>query len=155
MVISICTLAMWCTVCVVWILPKRLSKKDMILLYFINTIFVVTAFAVLTLNLKYFTITHSAETQIGILMCHNIMIPLLLVAFDNISLYQSRLIQALGTAAVFASLTLFQKLLEQIGAIQYVHWNLFYASFLTVVFLLFSKIVTNVIITLSGDVQKI
>lgn len=153
-VLGVCILAMWVTVCVAWVVPKKLMKKDLLLLYFINTIFVVTVFAIITLNLKLFTIEHSAETQIGILMCHNILIPLSLVIFDNISLYQSWRIKSLGTGAILVSLTLFHKLLELIGAIEYVHWSLFYSLLLTIVLLLFSKIATSVIITFSEEVQK-
>jgi hypothetical protein len=150
-VLGVCTLATWVMVCVAWIVPKRLIKKDAILLYFINTIFVVTTFAILTLNLKFFTIAHSAEIQIGILMCHNVLMPLSLVVFENISLNQSRRIRALGTVVILVSLTLFHKLLELLGAIDYVNWSMFHALLLTAALLIFSRLVTYVLMTFSKD----
>ncbi len=145
MSLGVCILATWITIIILCIVPKRLSEKDMVLVYFFDTIFVVISFTILNLNMQFLTESQDAADEIGVLICNNILIPLSLLIFSNISMYQSKIIKYSSTVAICIGLSLFQKLLERMGAIHFNHWNILNAFLLMCLFLIFSRIATFIV----------
>lgn len=137
--------AAWIVIILVCLIPKKLSEKDMVILYFFNTIFVVSTLTILNLNVRYLTVSRSVEKVFAVFACQYILIPLLLVISANVLMYASKWLKWGCTAAIVVGIVLFQKLLESMGVLFFNHWNLFYSLVMAICFVLLSRFISALI----------
>lgn len=156
MSIAICVLITWVVIIILSLIPKKLSELEMIFLYFVNTIFNLSVFTVLHVNLKWIVVNHSVEKSIADLVLRLIMIPLVFVLTSNILLYSWKFLKWVIVIAIILGFNLLGKLLEGLGVISFEHWNVIYNTLMFSSYAIFSRLMAWVIVNVDRkEVKKV
>ena len=156
MSLAICVLITWFVIIVLTHIPKKLSELDMLFLYFVNTIFELSIFTVLHVNLKWIVVSHSVEKSIADLVLRLIMLPLLFIIMSNILLYSGKFLKWAFIIAIFLSLFLIQMLLKKLGIITTHHMNVVYSFLMFSSYIIFSRLMAWVIVNAGRkEVKKV
>ncbi|WP_108671640.1 hypothetical protein [Peribacillus acanthi] len=140
MSLAICVLITWIVIIILHAIPKKLSELDMVFLYFMNTIFEVSIFTILHINLNKLVVSHDVEKSFADLVIRLIMIPLVFVITANILLYSWKYLKWFIVIAIIFSFILMQKLLEWLEIIKTSQWNIGKTLLLFSCYALFSSL---------------
>jgi hypothetical protein len=155
-ILAICVLITWFVIIILSLIPKKFSELDMVFLYFVNTIFELSIFTVLHVNLKWIVVNHSVEKSIADLVFRLIMIPLVFIITSNILLYSWKFLKWIIVIAMILSFILMQGLLERLGVITTHHWNVIYNFLMFSSYAIFSRFMTWVIVNVDRkEVKKV
>ncbi|MGG3467483.1 hypothetical protein ABES02_08340 [Neobacillus pocheonensis] len=156
MSIAICVLITWLVIIILSLIPKKLSELEMLFLYFVNTIFDLSVFTVLHVNLKWIVVNESVEKSIADLVMRLIMIPLVFVLTSNILLYSWKFLKWVIVIAIILSFNLLGKLLVGLDVISFDHWNGMYNILMFSSYAVFSRIMAWVITNVDRkEVKKV
>ncbi|WP_274361533.1 hypothetical protein [Paenibacillus thermotolerans] len=151
MAIIVGTIATWIAVTVFSLIPKKLTVSENIVLFFYNTIFELSVFTILHVNLKLIVVEPGIGNGIADLMFRLIELPLVLVATSNILLYSSD-VKWLGVALIVLFTLLVQLVAVYVGIVSFHHWNIIYSAISMCANVLFSRIITWAITSLDRKV---
>lgn len=151
MAISIGVVVSWIAITFFSLIPKRLSLLETIFLFCANTVFELSVFSILHINLKLIDVEPGLENGIANLMFRLIELPLLLVASSTILLYSAKYKWWAVTAIILFTLIVQQALLS-LGILSFNHWNLFYSGLGMCLNVLFSRTMTWVITSVERKV---
>jgi hypothetical protein len=151
MSIIIGVVATWIAITVFSLIPKKTSLFETIFLFSVNTIFELSVFSILHVNLKFIVVEPGMGNGIADLMFRLIELPLLLVASSNILLYSTKL-KWCAVALIVVFTLIVQQTLVYLGIISFHHWNIFYSGIGMCVNVLFSRIMTWFITSLDRKV---
>ncbi|WP_163099230.1 hypothetical protein [Peribacillus alkalitolerans] len=140
MSLAICVLITWVVIIVLHLIPKKLSELDMIFLYFVNTIFELSIFTILHINLHRISVNHDVEKSLADLTIRLIMIPLVFVITANLILYSWKKLKWLIVIAIILSFILMGKLMESLDIIKTHNWHIAYTILLFSSYALFSSV---------------
>jgi hypothetical protein len=154
--LAICVLITWFVIIVLTHIPKRLSELDMLFLYFVNTIFELSIFTVLHVNLKWIVVNHSFEESIADLVLRLIMIPLAFIITSNILLYPGKLLKRVIVVIIILSFIPLQVLVKKLGIIATPHLNTVYSLLMFSSYAIFSRFMAWVIVSVGRkEVKKV
>jgi hypothetical protein len=145
--LAMCIFVTWIIIIVVSVIPKMLSEWDMVSLYFINTILVISTFTVLDLNLEYMTVSDNAEKAIGVMIYRMIAIPLVLIISANVSRYAAKFVRFVILAGIDLILIVFLQVIKGMGMITLIHWNFVDSAIMFTCFIAFSSCMAWVIVS--------
>lgn len=146
MSLAVCVLIAWFVIIILSLIPKKLTELEMVFLYFVNTIFELSVFSVLHVNLKWIVVPHTFEKSIADLVLRFIMIPLVFIISSNILLYSWKFLKWIIVVAIILCFLFIQQLLEWLGVITIHHWNGVYTIFMFSCYAIFSRIMAWVIV---------
>lgn len=126
MSLAVCVLITWIVLIVLSLIPKKLSELDMIFLYFVNTIFELSIFTILHVNLKWINVNHSVEKSLADLVLRLFMIPFVFIITSNILLYSWKFLKWIIVFGIILCFLLMGRLIEELGIITTPHWKLIY-----------------------------
>ncbi|KIL39660.1 hypothetical protein SD70_18640 [Gordoniibacillus kamchatkensis] len=147
MAILIGTVVTWMAVTFFSIIPKKIPPFETIFLFCVNTIFELSIFSILHLNLKFIVVEPGIGNGIADLMLRLIELPLLLVASSNILLYSNK-VKWCWVALIILFTLLVQQTLEWMDIITFQRWNIMYTGIYMCVNVAFSSMMTWVITSL-------
>lgn len=145
MSIIIGTVVSWIAVTVFSLIPKKLTPFEIIFLFCIDTIYELSLFSILHVNLKFIVVEQGVSNGIADLMYRLIALPLLLVVTSNILLYSNNSIKWSGVTLIGFFIVIAQQIMVETKMITYHHWNVTYAVFFVYAAILFSRMMTWVI----------
>jgi hypothetical protein len=148
MSIIIGTVVTWIAVTVFSLIPKKLTPFEIIFVFCIDTIFELSMFSILHVNLKFIKVEPGVSNGIADLMLRLIELPLLLVTSSNILLYSNKMVKWCGVAVIVLFTLIVQQILVQIKMISFHHWNVLYSGFFICGCIVFSRIMTWIITSL-------
>lgn len=151
MTLAVCVLITWFIFIFLSLLPKKLSDHDMIFLYFMNTIFEVSIFTVLSINVKWISASHDVEKSIAGIVIRFIMIPILFVILTNFLFHSSKYIKWILLIIIFLYYLWVKWLLISLGIIAFQQWNFIYESLLFIICTIFSCGTAWVISRVEGE----
>lgn len=126
MALAVCILLTWIVIIILFLMPKTLSERDMVFLFFINTIFELSIFTVIHLNLKLLEVGPGVEKPFADLVLRLIMIPLLLNISANAMRYPSRILKwGITAAIILVPSYVIGPLLVKLGVLIFHNWSLF------------------------------
>jgi hypothetical protein len=137
--LAICVFISWIVIIVFSLIPKKFSEQDMVFLFFVNTIFQLSIFTILHVNLKWLYVSRTVEHSLADLVCRLIMIPLVFVITANILLYSWKVLKWIIVVAIILSFLLLGQLLSKLGVLSMHHWNAFYGISLFTSYAIFSS----------------
>ena len=156
MSLAVCVLITWIVFIIFSLIPKKLSELDMIFLYFVNTIFELSIFTILHVNLNWIVVSHSVEKALADLVLRLFMIPFIFIITSNILLYSWKFLKWITVCAIILSFLLMGHLIERLGIITTNHWNYVYNVLLFSSYAAFSRIMAWVIVQVDRkEVKKI
>lgn len=123
------------------LIPKKLSDIEMVVLFFVDSIFSISIFTTVELNLKWVTVSESVDRVFAVLVGHVIETPLVMVLISNVILYRSHS-RWLVVMAAWVAPILEQLLMREIGVISFENWNPLYGAIEFAIFLGFSAVST-------------
>lgn len=121
-------LVTWVALITFALVPKRLTPFEMTFLFFINTIFELSGFSILHINLQFIQVTPGVANALADLMFRLIELPLFLVATTNILLSSRTLFKWTGVVLIICFSVLVQQILVWAGILTLHHWNVFYSG---------------------------
>jgi hypothetical protein len=130
LVIALFALITWITIAVFFLIPKALSRKEHIVLFFCISLLVISAYTIIDLNLKLVQQSNKAEMFFALLMHRNIIISFCLLIFVNsfMSLH-NKLSKFFSAAVILLVLYLVELLTVWTGVKVYLGWN----NYLTII----------------------
>jgi hypothetical protein len=136
----VCVFITWVFVILIFIIPKTLSGMDMVILFFVNTVLVVSTFTILSMNLEYLLVSNVLEKVVGVMIYRMFAIPLVLIISANVFRYAvARLVRCVILCLVWFFLIFMDHVFSKLGMIQFVQWNLVDSSVVFACFLVFSS----------------
>lgn len=118
----------------------------MIFLFFIDTIFELSIFTIVHLNLNWLTVSKSIEKGFADLVIRLILVPLVMIISSNILLYSWKYLKWAVTAGILLLLVLLHLLMVNLGIISGIHWNMYYSAVMFGSCILFSGLMAEFII---------
>lgn len=156
MSVGVCALITWIVLIIFTVMPKKLSELDMIFLYFVNTIFELSVFTIVHINLKWLTVSHGVEESFADLILRLIMIPVVFVIATNILLYSWKFLKWMILIGIIIFFIMLSFLLEKLGVIILNHWNIFYTIIMFSSYAVFSRLMAWFIVNAGRkEVKKI
>ncbi|HJV31395.1 MAG TPA: hypothetical protein VJ558_04310 [Bacillales bacterium] len=140
MTFAICVLMTWFVIIVFSLIPKKLTVLDMIFVYFVNTIFELSVFTILHINLKWLEVSHDVEKSLADLVLRIIMIPLVFVITANLLMYSRNFLKWTIVTVIIFSFLLIEALIHKLGILTTHHWNAVYTLVLFSSYTIFSSL---------------
>ncbi len=140
----------WLVVIAFTLIPKKLSEIEWVFVYFANTVFELSIFTILHINLRWITISHSVEKSLADLVLRLFMIPLVFVITANILLYRWRLLKYVIVLLINLSFLLVNVLITKLGILKTTHWNFIYTLVLFMCYTIFSSLMVLFITHIKG-----
>lgn len=151
MSLAICVLITWLVIIILSLIPKKLSEIEMVFVYFTNTIFELSIFTILHINLKWIQISRIPEKSIADLVFRLVMIPLVFVITANILLYSWKFLKWIIVLAIILSFFVINFLIVKLGILTPHHWNYLYTFLLFSSYTVFSSLMAWFIIHVKGN----
>ena len=139
MSLAISILISWIVIIIASLIPKKLSEQDMVFLFFVNTIFELSIFTILHINLKWIHVSRTIENSFADLSFRLVTDPLVFVMTANIMLYSWKIMKWIIVSAIILSFLLLGQLLERLGVLSLENWNNFFAIILFTSYAAFSS----------------
>ncbi|UOF90219.1 hypothetical protein LSG31_20545 [Fodinisporobacter ferrooxydans] len=139
MALAISVFITWLVIIILSLIPKKLSELDMVFLYFVNTIFELSIFTIVHLNLRWIDVSDSVEKSFADLVLRIIMNPLLIIISSNVLLYSWKIAKWVIVGGMILSFIFLQKLFEWLGIVTLHHWNIFYTLVMFACYVAFSR----------------
>jgi hypothetical protein len=153
--LAICVLITWLVIIVLSLIPKKLSRIEMVFVYFVNTIFELSIFTILHINLKWIDVSHSVEKSFADLVLRLIMIPLVFVITANILMYSWKFLKWLIIVVIILCFLLMQAMIIRLGILTILHLNAIYTFILFSSYAVFSSLMAWFICNVDGkDVRE-
>jgi hypothetical protein len=145
MPIIIGTVVTWIALIVFSLIPKKLTPFEMIFLFCVDTIFELSIFSILHINLKFIVVEPGVSNGIADLMFRLIELPLLIVVTSNLLLYSNKKIKWCGVVLIVLFTLIVQQILVQINTLSFYHWNIVYSGIGMCAAVVFSRIMSWII----------
>ncbi|GMA60469.1 hypothetical protein NZD89_12720 [Alicyclobacillus fastidiosus] len=155
MSLAVCVFITWCVILILALIPKKLTALEMVFLFFVCTIFELSAFTLFHLNLHWMDVSKSVEKALADLVMRLICVPVVLVITSNFLLYSSRLLKWCLVAVVVLSGVMLQKSLVWLGILTTPHWNVGYTAFMFCGYITFARLMTWFIIYIKKTEGKV
>lgn len=139
MSLAICIFITWLAFIILSVIPKKLSVQDMVFLYFVNTIFELSIFTILHINLQWLVVSRSVEHSFADLSFRLFMIPIVFVITANILLYSWKIWKWIIVGSIIFSFLFIHFLIHKLGILTTHHWNWLYTIILFIIYALFSS----------------
>jgi hypothetical protein len=152
--LAVCVLITWIVMIILSLIPKKLSELDMIFLYFVNTIFELSIFTILHVNLKWIIVNHSVEKSLADLVFRLFMIPFVFIITSNILLYSWKFLKWIIVFGIILCFLLVGLLIRQLGIITTPHWKLIYTVLMFSSYAAFSRFMAWVIVVVDRKEVK-
>lgn len=146
MAVAVCVLITWLVIIIFSLIPKKLTELEMVILFFVNTIFELSVFTILHVNLKWLIVSQTVEKSFADLVIRLLMIPFIFLITTNILLYSWKFLNWIIVAIIISSFLLLQILLENLGVLKTHHWNMFSTILLFCGYAIFSQLVAWLIV---------
>jgi hypothetical protein len=143
--LAICVLITWIVVIILSLIPKKLTQLEMVYLFFVNTIFELSLFTLLHVNLRWITVNLSVEKSFADLTMRLFMIPLALIISTNILLYSWKFLKWVIVLGIIFFFNSIGDLLEWLGVLKFHSWNRMDNSLLFIIYITFSRFMAWVI----------
>ncbi len=150
MSLAVCVLMTWLVVIVLTLIPKKLSEIEMVFVYFANTVFELSIFAVLHLNLKWIQIDQSIEKSFADLVLRLFMIPLVFVITANVLRCRGKIFKVSVVILINVIFLLINLLISKLGILKTTHWNPLYTILLFTSYTIFSSLMASFISNIKG-----
>lgn len=126
----------------------------MIFLYFVNTIFELSIFTILHVNLKWIIVNDSVEKSLADLVFRLFMIPFVFIITSNILLYSWKFLKWIIVFGIILCFLLEELLIKQLGIITTPHWKLIYTVLMFSSYAAFSRFMAWVIVVVDPKEGK-
>jgi hypothetical protein len=127
-----------------WMLPKHFSFIDVLILWFLNSIAIVSLHTILSLNWYWISISENIELFLSFLLIRSIIDPMLLLIFENIFYHTLKAVWKTFTAIGILTLFLVIEFLSvRLHIVTFITFNYFYAGLMYVLFLVFSHLIAH------------
>ncbi|WP_421383311.1 hypothetical protein ACOJQI_02720 [Bacillus salacetis] len=150
MSLAVCVLMTWIVVIILMLIPKKLSEIEMVFVYFANTVFELSIFTILHLNLKWIQIDQGFEKSIADLVLRIFMIPLIFVITANILCYRWKLLKFVVVILINLSFLFLNILITKLGILKATHWSPLYTVILFMSYTIFSGLMAVCISNIKG-----
>ncbi|WP_276352983.1 hypothetical protein [Cohnella caldifontis] len=118
----------WLVMIVFAMIPKGLTLKEMIFLYFVIAVLTITLFTVMDVNLHWVPLTRQVEGSFAMYICRFIFIPLLVLMATCVLLSNLRARwRGASLALILSALCAADRIYLRLELIEYVRWNEFYS----------------------------
>lgn len=142
MSLAVCVFITWCLILILALLPKKLTEPELFFLFFVCTIFELSIFTVVHLNLHWIEVNRSVETSLADLVLRLFFFPILLVIAANVLLYSSKFLRWGFVVAVLLLGLLMQKVVVGLGILTAARWNAGYTILMYGSYLAFTRLMT-------------
>lgn len=139
MSLAICVFITWLAFIILSLIPKKLSVQDMVFLYFVNTIFELSIFTILHINLQWLVVSRSVEHSFADLTFRLFMIPIVFVITANILLYSWKIWKWVIAGSIIFGFLVIHILVNKLGILTTHHWNWLYTMSLYTIYAVFSS----------------
>ncbi len=140
MIFAFFVLASWLFIILFTSIKKSLTKEENFILFFFITMVIINIFTIITLNMKLIQNSSVLEYYYCLLLQRNIIIPLALLTYINLDLFQTRFKKIVFSFLTFTVLFCFELILKWLGLKVYVGWRLSFTAILLLVLMLVTKI---------------
>lgn len=124
MVPALFALIGWITISVFFIIPKSLNKYENTIIFFILTIIVINIYTILTINMHFIEHSLKSEMFFSLLIHRNIILPLGLIIYVNLFLYENKVYKKIIYSVITFLLEYFIELLTLwTGVKTYTGWT--------------------------------
>lgn len=148
--LAVCVLMTWIVIIVLTLIPKKLSEIEMVFVYFTNTVFELSIFTILHINLEWIHIDQSVEKSLADLVLRLFMFPLVFVMTANILLYRWRILKFVVVILINLSFLFINFLMKNLGILKTTHWNYSYTILLFMSYTIFSSLMALFILNIKG-----
>lgn len=145
MPIIIGTVVTWIALTVFSLIPMRLTPFEMIFIFCADTIYELSIFSIVHVNLKFIVVEPGISNGIADLMFRLIVLPLLLVVTSNLLLFSNKKIKWCGVVLIVLFALIVQQILVQINTLTFYHWSIIYSGIAICSAVVFSRIMSWVI----------
>ncbi|WP_181909755.1 hypothetical protein [Paenibacillus taihuensis] len=114
----------------------------MIILYAVNTIFDLSIFAIVHINLNWISVNTDVEQSLADLVLRLIMIPLVMVMVSNILLYSWKWLKWIIVIGILLLFIPMQFILQKLDILKAIHWNIYYTLCMFSLYIIFSSLMT-------------
>ncbi|RAP75385.1 hypothetical protein [Paenibacillus montanisoli] len=147
MALAICVFMTWCVIIVHSLMPKKLSGAEMVFIYFCSTVFELSIFTIVHLNLGWIEVDKGVEKSIADLVLRLFTNPLIFIISTNILLYRWKVLKWVIIAAIVLAFIPMGYMLERIGIISTPHWNAWLTVAMFTSYVIFSRLMAWIIIS--------
>ncbi|ERI91520.1 hypothetical protein HMPREF1982_03164 [Clostridiales bacterium oral taxon 876 str. F0540] len=140
MIFAFFILASWLFIILFTLIKKSLTKEENSTLFFFITMVIINIFTIITLNMKLIQNTSVLEYYYCLLLQRNIIIPLTLLTYINLELFQTRFKKIVFSFLTFIILFCFELILKWLGLKVYTGWRISFTAILIIILMLVTKI---------------
>lgn len=142
MSLAVCIFITWIAILILAMIPKKLTLLEMVFLFFVCTIFELSIFTVIHLNLHWIIVSKSIEKSLADLVMGLVCIPIVMVITSNFLLYSSRILKWILMATVVLLGAMLHKTVKWLGIVTTPHWNVGYTALMFCGFIVFIRLMT-------------
>ncbi|NBD27299.1 hypothetical protein [Paenibacillus glycinis] len=121
MTLAICMFVTWCVWIAFSLMPKKLSVLDTVFVLFGGTVFELSIFTLLHVNLSWIVVNPDIEKSCANLVIRLLLIPVALLISTNIMLYDWKVLKWIVAAGILLSFVPLQMLQVRLGVITALH----------------------------------
>lgn len=151
MPIIVGAIVVWIAVTFFSLIPKKLSSFETIFVFCTSTIFELSVFSILHINLRLIEVEPGIANGMADLMFRLLEIPLLLTASANLLLYRTK-IKWVAAASIVLFTLIVQQTSLRVGILHFHHWNLVYSGLGMCANVGFASLMAWVITSINGKV---
>ncbi|MBL4936613.1 hypothetical protein JK636_12675 [Clostridium sp. YIM B02515] len=145
MIFAFFILASWLFIILFALIKKSLTKEENFIVFFFITIVVMNIFTIITLNMKLIQNSSILEYYFCILLQRNIIIPIGLLTYINLSLFQTGFKKIVFSLLTFIILFSFELLSKWLGLKIYTGWRISFTAILLLILILLTKTVAVIL----------
>lgn len=128
MSLAVLSLMAWIVMIVFAIVPKGLTLREMVFLYFVIVILTITLFTILDVNLNWVPLTRRVEGSFAMYICRFIVIPLLVLMAACVLLSHLKTKWRVALSAIIVMvLSGADQIYLGLDLMEYANWNVFYS----------------------------
>ncbi|MFC4810880.1 hypothetical protein [Paenibacillus sp. GCM10023250] len=146
MSLSICIFLACCAIIALSLIPKKLTELESLFVFFGSTVFELSVFTIVHVNLDWVIVPHSNEPAFAILVLRLAVIPVMLVIAAHVLLYERPWLKWISAAGILLFFMLLHSLEVKLGILVTPHWNAYYSLVVFAGCIAFTRVLTQLIL---------
>ncbi|MBO7744805.1 hypothetical protein I8J29_11395 [Paenibacillus sp. MWE-103] len=146
MSLAICIFLACCAIIALSLIPKKLTELESLFVFFSGTVFELSAFTIVHVNLDWVIVPHGNEPSYANLVMRLVVIPVILVIASHVLLYDRKWLKWILASGIVLLFIPFQYLQEKLGILVTPHWNVYYTLIVFAGYIAFARVMAQLIL---------
>lgn len=143
MILTVFIVIAWIITSIFWVQTKRLSLIDYLILWFINSIVIVSVRTLLSLNMGWVELSEGYAMSLTYLLRRSFIDPMFLLIAVNVLADETKrkMWKVIIVIAILGALNLLEYVMVKVGVLKFIHFNYFAVIGMYIFFLLINQLV--------------